>query len=141
MVRLTAPERLRPITQMRTLPHPGFPTDMQPQMMALLSLAAGTSVITETVFEARTKHISELTRMGADIILSQDGRTSVIKGVKQLEGASVEATDLRGGAALILAGLAADGKTIVTNSVHVERGYERIEEGLAILGADISYVE
>jgi UDP-N-acetylglucosamine 1-carboxyvinyltransferase len=140
-VQLTAPEKLRPVVQMRTLPHPGFPTDMQPQMMALLSLAAGTSVITETVFESRTKHIPELTRMGADIILSQDGRTSVIKGVKRLEGAKVKATDLRGGAALILAGLAADGRTVITNSGYVRRGYESIERDLTQLGADIKYTE
>ena len=139
-VMLVAPEKLKPIAQMRTLPHPGFPTDMQAQMMALLSLAAGTSVITETVFEARTKHIAELMRMGADIILSPDGRTSVIKGIKRLEGASVEATDLRGGAALILAGLAAEGKTVITNSEHVQRGYESIEKDLTLLGADISYI-
>jgi UDP-N-acetylglucosamine 1-carboxyvinyltransferase len=136
---LTRPKKLKPIAQMRTLPHPGFPTDMQPQMMALLSLAAGTSVITETVFEARTKHIPELMRMGADIILSADGRTSVIKGVKRLEGASVEAHDLRCGAALILAGLAAEGKTIITNSEHVQRGYGSIEKDLALLGAAIRY--
>jgi len=140
-IRLTAPKKLQPIAQMRTLPHPGFPTDMQPQMMALLSLAAGTSVITETVFEARTKHISELMRMGADIILSADGRTSVVKGVNHLEGTSVEAHDLRGGAALILAGLAAEGKTVITNSIHVQRGYEKIEYDLALLGAEISYWE
>ena len=140
-VKLTAPEKLKPIAQMWTLPHPGFPTDMQPQMMALLTLAAGTSVVIETVFESRTKHIPELIRMGADIILSPDGRTSVIKGVKRLEGATVEATDLRGGAALILAGLAAEGKTVITNSGHVRRGYEEIEKDLAALGADIRYCE
>jgi UDP-N-acetylglucosamine 1-carboxyvinyltransferase len=128
-------------TNLKTLPYPGFPTDMQPQMMALLSLASGTSVITETVFESRTKHIPELTRMGADIILSPDGRTSVIKGVKRFEGATVEATDLRGGAALILAALAAEGKTVITNSKHVRRGYESIEKDLTVLGADIRYKE
>jgi UDP-N-acetylglucosamine 1-carboxyvinyltransferase len=114
---------------------------MQPQMMAMLSLAAGTSILVETGFEARTKHISELMRMGADIILSADGRTSVIKGVKRLEGATVEAHDLRGGAALILAGLAAEGKTVITNSGYVRRGSENIDRDLASLGADIMYRE
>jgi UDP-N-acetylglucosamine 1-carboxyvinyltransferase len=140
-VRLTAPARLKPIAHMRTLPHPGFPTDMQAQIMALTALADGTSVITETVFESRTKHIPELVRMGADIICPPDGRTSIVKGVTRLEGATVAANDLRGGAALILAGLAADGKTTVTNASHILRGYEGIEKQLVMLGADIKYVE
>ena len=136
---LEAPERLHAIERLRTGPHPGFPTDMQPQLMALLSVANGTSIVEETVFESRNKHISELMRMGANIILLQDGMTSVIKGVNELEGTSVTGRDLRGGAALILAGLAAKGKTIVTNSEFVERGYVHIEEDLRALGADISF--
>ncbi len=110
---------------------------MQPQFMALLTLAKGTSIITETVFESRNKHISELVRMGAEIIISQDGMTSVIKGVNMLNGSVVSSKDLRGGAALILAGLVANGNTIVLNSNYVERGYEKIEENLSKLGADI----
>ena len=137
---LEAPEKLNAIERLRTCPHPGFPTDMQPQLMALLSTANGTSIVEETVFESRNKHISELIRMGANIILLQDGMTSVIKGVKELEGTSVSAKDLRGGAALILAGLAAKGKTIVTNSEFVERGYVGIEYDLRSLGANIAYV-
>ena len=124
---LESPKELKAIERLRTGPHPGFPTDMQPQLMALLSVAKGTSIVEETVFESRNKHISELMRMGANIILLQDGMTSVIKGINKLEGTSVEAKDLRGGAALILAGLVAKGKTIVTNSNFVERGYVHIE--------------
>lgn len=110
---------------------------MQPQLMSLLTMANGTSIIIETVFEARFKHVPELNRMGADI--STDNRAAVIKGTPQLYGATVSGKDLRGGAALIVAGLAAKGETIVLNSLHVERGYEKIEETLSTLGADISY--
>lgn len=109
--------------------------------MALLSVASGTSVFNETVFESRNKHVGELIRMGADIILSADGMTAVIKGVRRLKGTTVTAKDLRGGAALILAGLSAEGRTIVTNSQHVERGYENIETALSSLGADIVLVK
>lgn len=114
---------------------------MQPQFMTLLSVASGTSIIVETMFESRNKHISELNRMGADIILTKDGMTSVIKGVRQLEGAVVSGKDLRGGAALILAGLVAGGETKVLNSFHVERGYESIENALCALGADVKLVQ
>ena len=114
---------------------------MQAQFSALLTVANGTSLIEETVFESRNKHISELTRMGADIMLSQDGKTSVIKGVKELTGTIVSAKDLRGGAALILAGLAAEGESVIMNSHHIERGYENIETTLTQLGADIKYVK
>ncbi|MDR3239431.1 MAG: UDP-N-acetylglucosamine 1-carboxyvinyltransferase [Clostridiales bacterium] len=138
-VYLEAPSRLRPIETLRTSPHPGFPTDMQPQFMSLLSVANGVSVINETVFESRNKHVAELKRMGADIILSSDGLTSVVKGTPKLNGAIVESKDLRGGAALILAGLAAEGSTVVMNSKHVERGYEQIEESLKAIGADITF--
>lgn len=113
---------------------------MQPQLMTLLSLAEGTSIVVETMFESRNKHISELNRMGADIILTKDGMTSVVKGVKSLVGATVAGKDLRGGAALILAGLAAQGETTVLNSCHVERGYESIENALTKLGADIRLI-
>ncbi|MDR1540881.1 MAG: UDP-N-acetylglucosamine 1-carboxyvinyltransferase [Clostridiales bacterium] len=136
---LEAPAKIRPIELLRTHPHPGFPTDMQPQFMSLLTLASGVSVISETVFESRNKHVAELKRMGANIILAQDGTTAVIKGVGKLHGAVVESKDLRGGAALILAGLAAEGKTTVTRSRFVERGYIKIEQDLAKIGADITY--
>ena len=126
-------------TDVKTLPYPGFPTDMQPQMMALLSIADGTSVITETIFDSRFKQAEELGRMGARI--RNEGRTAIIKGVPMLSGARVEATDLRSGASLVLAGLAADGRTLVSGVHNVDRGYERLEEKLASLGARIERVE
>ncbi|MCL2852865.1 MAG: UDP-N-acetylglucosamine 1-carboxyvinyltransferase [Defluviitaleaceae bacterium] len=138
-IRMTAPPRLRPIS-LKTQPHPGFPTDLQPQFTAMTSIADGMSIIEETVFEARNNHIPELRRMGADI-LQVNGKTSVIQGVPQLCGSNVVSHDLRGGAALILAGLAAKGKTVVDPSEHVMRGYESIENDLAALGADIAFVE
>ncbi|GAB6158881.1 UDP-N-acetylglucosamine 1-carboxyvinyltransferase [Desulfotomaculum varum] len=119
----------------KTMPYPGFPTDMQPQMMALLTVADGTSVITETIFENRFKHVSEFRRMGADIYL--EGHTAVVKGVKRLTGACVEASDLRAGAALILAALAAEDGTVLSNIEHIDRGYERIEKKYNSLGARI----
>ena len=134
-VYLEATPKLHPI-ELITNPHPGFPTDMQPQFMALLSLADGVSVVKETVFESRNRHIPELKRMGADITLT-DGMTFIARGINKLKGASVDAMDLRGGAALILAGLAAEGKTTVNNSHYVERGYEKIEDSLTAIGADI----
>lgn len=132
---LKAPKELLPVDRIHTCPYPGFPTDMQPQMMSVLTLARGTSIISETVFEARFKHIEDLCRMGADIAL--ESQTAVIKGVKRLHGCYVSGKDLRGGAALILAGLSAEGETIVGNSCFVERGYEKIEENLSRLGAKI----
>jgi len=114
---------------------------MQPQLMALLSKAWGVSIIEETLFESRNKHVPELNRMGADITLLSDGVTSLINGPNELRGASVECKDLRGGAALILAGIGARGRTIVKNSGFVERGYVRIEEDLRALGADIWHVK
>jgi len=119
----------------KTMPYPGFPTDMQPQMMALLSLAEGTSVITETIFENRFKHVGELRRMGADIKV--EGQTAIIKGVDKLSGACVEASDLRAGAALVLAALAAENGTIVENVQHIDRGYEQLEMKFNALGAII----
>ncbi len=118
-----------------TLPYPGFPTDMQPQMMVLLSLAEGISVITENVFESRFMFVDELNRMGCDIAI--EGHHAVVKGVGRLSGAEVSAPDLRAGAALVLAGLAAEGETHVLDIHHVDRGYERLEEKLTSLGADI----
>jgi UDP-N-acetylglucosamine 1-carboxyvinyltransferase len=136
---ISGPARLRGIDSIRTLPYPGFPTDMQAQMVAALTVARGTSIMVETVFENRYKHVEELTRMGANIKL--EGRMAVIKGVKQLTGATVTARDLRGGAALVLAGLAADGETEISDIKHIERGYERIEDKLAQAGAAIKRVD
>ncbi|MGI6686000.1 MAG: UDP-N-acetylglucosamine 1-carboxyvinyltransferase [Bacillota bacterium] len=119
----------------KTLPYPGFPTDIQPQMMALMSLAHGTSIILENIFENRFKHADELRRMGASITV--EGRVAVVKGVKRLTGTDVEATDLRAGAALVLAGLAAEGVTVIHNIGHIDRGYHRLEEKYALLGANI----
>ena len=119
----------------KTLPYPGFPTDMQAQMMALLSIAEGTSIITETVFENRYMHVSELIRMGANIKI--DGRSAIIDGVNKLTGCQVKATDLRAGAAMILAGLIAEGETEVTDIYHIDRGYINIEEKFASIGANI----
>jgi len=136
-IRLKAGGRLRGI-DIKTFAYPGFPTDMQAQMMALMCLASGTSVITETVFEGRFIHVPELCRMGADIKV--DGHHAVVTGKPALTGAPVMASDLRASAGLILAGLAADGMTEVARVYHLDRGYERIEEKLRDLGATVSRV-
>ena len=119
----------------KTMPHPGFPTDMQPQLTALLTLAKGTSIITEGLFDNRFRYVDELRRMGADI--NVDGRVAVIEGVEHLTGAPVKASDLRAGAALIIAGLSTDGVTEIEDIYHIERGYEDMEIKLRNLGADI----
>lgn len=119
----------------KTMPYPGFPTDMQAQFMAVMTLARGVSVITETIFEQRFMHVSELRRLGADIIVS--GNQAVVRGVKSLQGAPVMATDLRASASLVLAGLGAQGTTEVHRVYHLDRGYERLEQKLAALGARI----
>ncbi|MFZ5647228.1 MAG: UDP-N-acetylglucosamine 1-carboxyvinyltransferase [Bacillota bacterium] len=119
----------------RTLPYPGFATDLQPQFMALMAVAQGTSIITETIFENRFKHVSELRRMGADIKV--EGQTTIIKGVLKLSGAVVEASDLRAGAALVLAALVAEDGTVIENIEHIDRGYDRLEKKLGSLGARI----
>lgn len=163
MIRNTIPEHVEPITaklreagidvrekddwihvhsssawnalDVRTMPFPGFPTDMQPQMMTFLSLARGTSIITENIFENRFQHVGELRRMGAQIRV--EGRSAVVEGVEHLTGAMVEATDLRAGAALVLGGLAADNTTVVEGVQHLDRGYEKLESKLSMLGASI----
>lgn len=122
----------------KTMPHPGFPTDMQPQITALLSTAEGTSMITEAVWDNRFRYIDELRRMGANI--SVDGRVAVVEGVENLVGATVKAVDLRAGAALVLAGLSASGTTTIEEIQHIERGYENIIEKLQKIGADIKRV-
>ena len=119
----------------RTVPHPGFPTDMQAQFMVLNAVSEGTGRIVETIFENRFMHVPELQRMGADITV--DGHTAVVRGVSSLEGANVMATDLRASASLVIAGLAARGETLIDRIYHLDRGYERIEEKLRGLGADI----
>ena len=134
-MKITGPKKINPIEMLQTLPYPGFPTDMQAQMMSLLSIASGTSIISETVFENRFKHAEELSRMGANI--KSFGKVAVIKGVKELTGAKTIAKDLRGGAALTLAGLVAKGATEVHNIFHIERGYEDFHIMLQNLGADI----
>lgn len=129
---------LRPV-DIKTMPYPGFPTDMQAQMMALLCTVKGTSMIAETIFENRFMHVGEMKRMGANIKI--DGRTAVIEGIDKLTGAEVKATDLRAGASLILCGLAAEGTTEITDVYHIDRGYVNIEGKLKALGADIERVE
>ena len=125
-------------TSIKTMPHPGFPTDMQPQFSTFLTLADGTSIVTDDIFDNRFRYVAELRRMGADI--SVDGKVAVIQGVGELKGAPVSATDLRAGAALIIAGLAAEGTTEIDNIHYIERGYEKIDEKLRGLGADIRRV-
>jgi UDP-N-acetylglucosamine 1-carboxyvinyltransferase len=120
------------------MPHPGFPTDMQPQITTVLTLAEGTSIVTEGVWEQRFRYVDELRRMGADI--SVDGKVAVIEGGVKLMGAPVKACDLRAGAALIIAGLAASGITEIEDIFHIERGYGSIEKKLQKLGADIEKV-
>lgn len=122
-------------TNVKTMPHPGFPTDMQPQISTLLCLAEGTSIVTEGVYDNRFKYIDELSRLGASI--SVDGRVAIIEGISKFTGAPVKAIDLRAGAALIIAGLAAEGTTEIEDIYHIERGYEDIEAKLRMLGADI----
>ena len=125
-------------TQVTTLPYPGFPTDMQPQMSVLLALAEGTSTVTESIFENRFKYVDELTRMGAQVKV--ESNIAIITGVEKFTGARVSAPDLRAGAALVIAGLAAEGITIVDDIYYIERGYEHFEEKLASLGATIEKV-
>ena len=134
-MRVTASGGLRAV-DIKTLPYPGFPTDMQAQFMALMSVADGSSVVSETVFENRFMHVDELKRMGANIRV--DGRIAMLDGVKRLTGCPVTATDLRAGAALVLAGLAAEGQTEIGSVYHIDRGYDRIVDKLQGLGADIS---
>lgn len=138
-VTIDAPERLISASQISTLPYPGFPTDMQSQMMTLQSVCKGTCIMIENVFENRFKHAAELIKMGADITIKD--RMAIIKGVDTLYGANVESHDLRSGAALILAGLQAKGITRITDANYINRGYYKLEETLAGLGARIEYTE
>ena len=130
-VYLKAPDKLKSINTIKTLPYPGFPTDMQSQIVTLLSIAEGTSVVVENIFENRYKYVSELTKMGAEITI--EGKIAIVKGVKKLTGAMVDAKELRGGASLVVA----EGYTSVSGVKYIERGYENFVETLNILGAKI----
>lgn len=127
--------RLKAVRNIDTQPYPGFPTDLQAQMTAALTVAEGTSLVTENIFETRFKHVPELLKMGADITVK--GRTAVISGVRELKGAEVAAEDLRGGAALVIAGLAAKGITVINNVRYIDRGYENIENLFGSIGGEI----
>ena len=138
IIRLNAPKKLK-ATEIRTMPYPGFPTDMQSIFGTILTIAHGTSIITENIFENRFKSMQELQRMGAKIKI--EGKTAIIKGTRKLYGASVKATDLRGGASLVIAGLCAKGKTEVTEIKYILRGYENLEKKLNNLGAKIELIK
>ncbi len=134
-IRIQAPERLRAIAHTKTYPYPGFPTDMQAQLTAMLTVANGTSIIIENIFENRYKHVPELIRMGGNI--QTESKIAIIQGVSSLNGALVRAGDLRGGAALVLAGLKAEGETQIEHIYHIDRGYEDLEGALCGIGAEI----
>ena len=137
-IRVLGPSRPK-ATDVKTMPYPGFPTDMQAQFMALMSLADGTSIIKETIFENRFMHVAELRRMGADIVV--EGATATVRGITKLKSAPLMATDLRASASLIVAALAAKGETTIHRLYHLDRGYEKIEEKLLRLGADVRRVK
>ncbi len=134
-IKIKSPEFLKSISTIRTMPYPGFPTDLQAPTMAMTTLAKGTSIFVENIFERRYKHVCELNRLGAKI--SVEGKVAVVYGVDKLSGATVYSTDLRGGAALVIAGLAAEGQTEILDIKHIDRGYDHIEKSLIKLGADI----
>jgi UDP-N-acetylglucosamine 1-carboxyvinyltransferase len=130
-------QALEPV-KLDTEPYPGFPTDCQAQLMALMSMANGTSMIRETIFENRFMHVQELARLGADIVLHGD--TAEVRGVKKLTGAPVMATDLRASVSLVIAALAAEGETMINRVYHLDRGFETLEEKLSACGADVSRI-
>ena len=136
-MRVVASKRLT-CTNVKTLPYPGYPTDMQPQIGVALALASGTSIVTESIFENRFKYMDELARMGA--VVKVEGNSAIITGVEKLTGARVSAPDLRAGAALVIAGLAAEGITVVDDIVYIQRGYENFDEKLRSLGAEIQKI-
>ena len=138
-VRIIAPQRLKAVEHTKTYPYPGFPTDMQAIFMSALTVAGGTSIITENIFENRFKHVPELIRMGAHI--RTEGKIAVIQGIPKLKGAEVTAGDLRGGAALVIAGLNAEGETLIDNIHYIQRGYDKLDEYLRSVGADITTLE
>ncbi|MBR1696741.1 MAG: UDP-N-acetylglucosamine 1-carboxyvinyltransferase, partial [Anaerovibrio sp.] len=137
-IRVTCDKATKAV-DIKTMPYPGFPTDMQAQFMAMLTVSEGTGMVTETVFENRFMHVDELKRMGANIKI--DGRTSTVEGVPSLTGCQVKATDLRAGAAMVLAGLVAEGETAVGYIHHIDRGYDNLVAKLIGLGADIRRVD
>jgi UDP-N-acetylglucosamine 1-carboxyvinyltransferase len=137
-IHIAMDRRPRAVSPIRTSPYPGFPTDAQAPLMGLMAGSDGVTVFVENIFENRYRHVGELKRMGANI--ETEGRVAVVRGVEKLIGAEVEATDLRGGAALIIAGLAAHGETRISGSEHIERGYEGIETALESIGAEIRKV-
>ena len=137
-IKIISPKKLKSV-DIKTMPYPGFPTDMQSVFATTLTIARGTSVVVENVFENRFKYTQELIRMGAKITI--EGKTAVIKGIKKLYGANVEATDLRGGAALVIAGLSAKGVTTVEKAEYILRGNEKLEQKLKKIGADIQLLE
>lgn len=137
-ISVSAPPLLKKMGTVRTMPYPGFPTDAQAPVMAVASLCSGTTVFTENIFENRYRHVSELCRLGANIKV--EGRVAVTEGVKALSGANVTAPDLRGGSALVIAGLGAVGTTKIDGIHHIDRGYENITENLRLLGADIKRI-
>ena len=132
---IMAPRRLNPVRHIRTMPYPGFPTDAQPVVMAMAAVGRGTSIFVENIFENRYKHAEELQRMGARIKV--EGKVAIVEGVERLWGAPVVSYDLRGGAALVVAGLAAKGRTEVSGAQYIRRGYEDLAGSLAALGARI----
>ena len=134
-IRISRAQPLKGVRPVRTAPYPGFPTDAQAIVMAALCTASGATVFVENMFESRYRHVDELARMGADIRV--EGRVAVVYGVPRLHGARLRATDLRGGAALIVAALGAEGESVVTDLEHIDRGYDRLEQDLSVLGADI----
>lgn len=138
IIKIIGPEKLKAI-DFKTLPYPGFPTDMQSPLMVLACIAEGTSIVTESIFENRFKHVDEMRRMGADIKI--EGRVAIVKGVPKLTGAYLEASDLRAGAALVLAGLVAEDVTIIDNISHVDRGYDGLEHKLCLLGGSVTRVD
>lgn len=138
-LRIKSPRHLRRVKKIETLPYPGFPTDCQAPIMAALTTAKGTSVINETIFESRFKHISQLNRFGADISIND--RTAIVNGVKELHASDACCTDLRGGAAVVIEALAAQGISNIRSIHHIDRGYEKIENQLSLLGADIKRID
>jgi len=137
-VKIISDGKLKAVSGIETHPHPGFPTDVQAPVMAALSMTQGTTIFIENLFKGRFRHVAELQKMGADI--TRFNQVAAVRGVERLSGAEVVATDLRGGAALVIAGLMAEGKTIISDILHIDRGYEHIEKDLALLGANIRRV-
>lgn len=137
-ITMTCPQRLKAVRPVRTAPYPGFPTDAQPPVLAALCRAQGTSVFVETIFENRFRHCGELLRMGADVRV--EGRVAVVTGVSQLKGAPVHAPDLRGGAALVVAALGAEGESVITGLRHIDRGYADLAGDLTCLGAHLQRI-